>query len=133
MLEAAPALVEDDELSPGNAVLSFPQKAPDGAIYRTESAGDLLERVRRFNLEWVRPGHRDGVNTHNVSCTISIQPEEWPATGEWMWDNRDDYNGIAVLPHDGGHLPADALRGLHPGRYRSPPTVANRLTAASIS
>lgn len=105
MLEAAPALVEDDQLSPGNAVLSFPQKAPDGAIYRTESAGDLLERVRRFNLEWVRPGHRDGVNTHNVSCTISIQPEEWPATGEWMWNNRDDYNGIAVLPHDGGTYP----------------------------
>lgn len=105
MLEAAPALVEDDQLSPGNAVLSFPQKAPDGAIYRTESADDLLERVRRFNLEWVRPGHREGVNTHNVSCTISIKPEEWAATGEWMWANRGDYNGIAVLPYDGGTYP----------------------------
>ena len=117
MLEAAPALVEDDQLSPGNAVLSFPQKAPDGAIYRTESADDLLERVRRFNLEWVRPGHREGVNTHNVSCTISIKPDEWAATGEWMWNNRDDYNGIAVLPYDGGTYPQAPFTDCTEGEY----------------
>lgn len=102
MLEAAPALVEDDRFDPSGAVLSFPQKAPDGAIYRTESAASLLGRVRRFNLEWVTPGHRTGVNSHNVSCTISVKPNEWAATGEWMWSNRNDYNGIAVLPYDGG-------------------------------
>ncbi len=117
MLEAAPALVEDDQLSPGNAVLSFPQKAPDGAIYRTESADDLLERVRRFNLEWVRPGHTEGTNTHNVSCTISIKPEEWPATGEWMWNNRDDYNGIAVLPYDGGTYPQAPFEDCTPEEF----------------
>ena len=22
--------------------------------------------------------------------------------GSWMWDNRDYYNGISVLPYDGG-------------------------------
>lgn len=105
MVKAAPELVEDDLLSPGNAVLSFPQKAPEGAILRTESADDLLERVKRFNLEWVRPGHRTGANTHNVSCTISITDDEWAPTGDWMWNNRNDYNGIAVLPYDGGTYP----------------------------
>lgn len=117
MLEAAPALVEDDQMSPGNAVLSFPQKAPDGAIYRTESADDLLERVRRFNLEWVRPGHREGANTHNVSCTISIKSEEWAATGEWMWGHRDDYNGIAVLPYDGGTYPQAPFEDCTPEEF----------------
>ena len=22
--------------------------------------------------------------------------------GNWMWDNRDHYNGLSVLPYDGG-------------------------------
>ncbi|MBT56137.1 MAG: hypothetical protein CMF72_22400 [Mameliella sp.] len=117
MLAAAPALVEDDQLSPGNAVLSFPQKAPEGAVMRTESADDLLGRVRRFNLEWVRPGHREGVNTHNVSCTISIKPEEWAVTGEWMWGHRDDYNGIAVLPYDGGTYPQAPFEDCTPEEF----------------
>lgn len=103
MKEHLPALVEDCYFKPHiEAVMSFPQKAPDGAIYRTESYQDLLERVRRFNLEWVAPGHVDGVNKHNVSCTISLKDDEWWECAEWMWDNRENYNGISVLPYDGG-------------------------------
>ena len=100
--EALPALVEDDVFNPAGAVLSFPQKAPEGAVLRSESPSDLLERVRRFNVEWVRAGHKEGDNTHNVSCTISLQSSEWSSCGEWMWDNREVYNGISVLPYDGG-------------------------------
>jgi len=52
--------------------------------------------------EWIKPGHRSGSNTHNVSATISIREHEWPAVGEWMWSNRDYYNGLSVLNYDGG-------------------------------
>ena len=98
-----PALIEDCYFKPHiEAVMSFPQKAPEGAIVRTESALDLLKRVHKFNTEWVAEGHRSGVNKHNVSCTISLKEKEWPAVGEWMWENRHDYNGIAVLPYAGG-------------------------------
>lgn len=97
-----PGLVEDDVYNPASAVASFPQKAPKGAILRTESASELLERVRLFNLDWVRAGHISGDNTHNVSCTISVRDGEWGAVTNWMWRNRNDYNGIAVLPYDGG-------------------------------
>lgn len=103
MKDNFPALIEDCFFKPGiEAVMSFPQKAPEGAIYRTESFKDLLERVKRFNLEWVRPGHRDGMNSHNVSCTISLKDSEWEECGRWMWENRDHYTGISVLPFDGG-------------------------------
>ena len=40
--------------------------------------------------------------THNVSCTISVRDHEWDAVGQWMWNNRADYNGISVLPYNGG-------------------------------
>lgn len=99
MIENFPQLVEDCHFKPHiEAVMSFPQKAPEGAIIRSETALDLLERVKRFNLEWVRPGYRSGANHHNVSCTVSIKDDEWATVGEWMWQNRDSYTGISVLP-----------------------------------
>lgn len=103
LIEHHPELVEDEYFRPETqAVLEVPQKAPEGSILRTESAEELLERVRKFNLEWVRAGHRDGQNTHNVSCTISIKDDEWTTVGLWMWKNRNNFNGISVLPYDGG-------------------------------
>jgi ribonucleoside-diphosphate reductase alpha chain len=136
-----PELVKDEYFRPNEqAVIEIPQRAPEGSILRFESALDLLKRVKLFNTKWVRNGHRDGQNTHNVSVTVSIKKEEekvskkdengnpikgaddkviyepkrdedgnimyrvneWPYVGEWMWANRDTFNGIAVLPFDGG-------------------------------
>lgn len=106
LLEKFPELVEDCKFKPHlEAVISFPQAAPKGSILRTESYLSLLERVRKFNIEWVRTGHREGVNYHNVSCTISVKPEEWEECGDWMWENQDYYTGIAVLPYNGGTYP----------------------------
>lgn len=103
MLNNFPDLVEDCIFKPHiEAVISIPQKAPENAIVRTESAMHLLERVKRFNLEWVREGYRYGKNHHNVSCTISLKDEDWGPVGDWMWENRDHYTGISVLPFDGG-------------------------------
>ena len=98
-----PELIEDEYFRPHDtAVISIPQKAPEGAIMRTESAFDLLERVKDMSIRWIKPGHIDGSNTHNISATISLKPEEWGDAGEWMWNNRAHYNGLAVLPYDGG-------------------------------
>ena len=96
-------LIEDEYFSPHDtAVISIPQKAPEGAIMRTESPFQLLERVKRVAQEWIRSGHRGGSNTHNVSATISLRDHEWDAAGQWMWDNKKHYNGLSVLPYNGG-------------------------------
>jgi len=98
-----PELVEDEFFNPiEQAVISIPQKAPEGAITRHESVFDLLERVKNFSIRWVGAGHNDGLNTHNVSATISIKEDEWEKVAEWMWINRHYYNGLSVLPYDGG-------------------------------
>jgi ribonucleoside-triphosphate reductase (thioredoxin) len=95
-----PELIEDEYFRPHDtAVISVPQKAPEGAIYRTESAMDLLERVKFFYQNWIKPGHRSGQNTHNISATVSIKEDEWETVGKWMWDNRKFYNGLSVLPY----------------------------------
>ena len=101
--EHHPEILEDDYFRPHDtAIISIPQKAPEGSIIRTESAMDLLERVKKVATEWVKHGHRHGSNTHNVSATVSLKEDDWGPAGEWMWANRDKYNGLSVLPYDGG-------------------------------
>ena len=98
-----PELVEDEYFSPHTtAVISVPQKSPEGSILRSESALQLLKRVKAVTDSWIKPGFRKGQNTHNISATISIKDAEWVDVGEWMWENRDSYNGLSVLPYDGG-------------------------------
>lgn len=102
MMRVAPELVEQDVMVGHQVVLSFPQKAPEGACVRTESMFDLLERVKQVSGEWVANGHVVGSNKHNVSCTISVKDDEWKGLTEWMWENKNFYNGISVLPFNGG-------------------------------
>ena len=98
-----PELIEDCAFRPHDtSIISIPQKAPEGSILRTESPFQLLNRVKKVAQEWVVPGHRTGSNTHNVSATISLKEDDWDLAGIWMWENRDHYNGLSVLPHDGG-------------------------------
>ena len=98
-----PELVEDEYFRPHDtAVISVPQRAPEGSILRDESAFQLLRRVRKITKEWVNPGKRTGQNGHNVSATISLRENEWTDAGEWMWENRNHYNGLSVLPYNGG-------------------------------
>jgi ribonucleoside-diphosphate reductase alpha chain len=130
-----PEMCEDDILRPKDTVcIRIPVKAPEGSIFRTETALDTLERVKKFSTEWIKPGHIHGDNSHNVSVTVSIDKnrnytypsvfktdviidnhsnptieeflesslDEWEAVGEWMWENKDVYNGISVLPYDNG-------------------------------
>jgi ribonucleoside-diphosphate reductase alpha chain len=123
-----PELCEDDVLRPKDTLcVRIPVKAPEGSIFRTESPIDTLERVKKFSTEWIKPGHINGDNTHNVSATISINQDkkyisvdmsdgkgsrftqvddgflnEWEVVGQWMWDNREVYNGLSVLPYFGG-------------------------------
>ena len=103
LIQNHPELVEDEYFRPHDtAVIEIPQSAPKGSILRTESAFDLMERVKRVATDWVTAGHEGGSNTHNVSATISLKKEDWDKAGEWMWKNRTSYNGLSVLPYDGG-------------------------------
>jgi ribonucleoside-diphosphate reductase alpha chain len=95
-----PELIEDEFFRPHDtAVITIPQRAPEGSILRYESVFQMLERVKKVSQEWIKPGHRTGQNTHNVSATVSIKEDEWELVGDWMWNSRNFYNGLSVLPY----------------------------------
>jgi len=126
-----PELVEDEFFRPHDtAVITIPQKAPAGSILRTESALDLLERVKKVSLEWIKAGHRSGANSHNVSATISIKPDEWETVGEWMWRERDIYNGLSVLNYDGGSYQQAPFEDCDKEKYD---TLMASLTAVDLT
>jgi ribonucleoside-triphosphate reductase (thioredoxin) len=95
--------LEDDFEKPHlQAILAIPCCAPENAITRNESALSLLERVKKFYQEWVTPGHNRGEDTHSISVTVSVKDNEWDDVFDWMWNNKNSYAGISVLPFDGG-------------------------------
>jgi ribonucleoside-diphosphate reductase alpha chain len=125
-----PELIEDCVFrSHDTAVISIPQMAPEGSILRTESPFDLLERVKKISTEWVKPGHRKGSNTHNVSATISLKENEWDKAGEWMWKNRECYNGLSVLPYNGGSYTQAPFEDITKKEYD---TLLNSLTSVNL-
>lgn len=122
LMENCPEICEDDILKPHDTVcVRIPVKAPENSILRYETAIETLERVKYIHENWIKFGHISGQNTHNVSVTVFIDKnrkyirkngtfvldengsyDEWQAVGEWMWENKDCYNGISVLPYDNG-------------------------------
>jgi ribonucleoside-diphosphate reductase alpha chain len=129
LLANHPEICEEDLLDSNTLCVRIPIKAPDNAVLRTETAIDILERVKKVAQEWIKPGHINGDNSHNVSATISIDKNrtwsedishifkdikggtwtgsetvfnEWEVVGEWMWENKEFYNGLSVLPYFGG-------------------------------
>ena len=98
-----PELITIMDYDPKTAVVGIPLNAPENGVIRdNETAIQMLDRVKLFNEEWVHNGHVRGDNMNNVSATVSIRDHEWKPVGEWMWNNRNSYSGISVLPHDGG-------------------------------
>ena len=128
-----PELIEDEYFNPTlQAVISVPQKAPNGAITRHESTLDLLERVKLISKDWVKTGHDKGNNTHNVSCTVSVRDDEWKIVGEWMWANKEYYNGLSVLPYHGGTYKQTPFEDCTEEVYNSMMAVLNDVDLSKV-
>jgi ribonucleoside-diphosphate reductase alpha chain len=133
LINAHPEILEDDYFRPHDtAIISIPQKAPDNAILRTESAMQLLERVKKVSIDWVNTGHRNGSNTHNVSATVSLKKDDWKPVGEWMWENREYYNGLSVLPYDGGTYTQAPFEDIEQSKYEELSKVLHDINVSNI-
>jgi ribonucleoside-triphosphate reductase (thioredoxin) len=99
----AEELLEDDERDSNLAIIKIVVKSPKNSIFRNETPIEFLERIKKVYTEWIIPGHIKGANKNNVSATIHIKDDEWKEVGEWLWENKNYYNGISVLPYDGGN------------------------------
>lgn len=103
LLRHHPELLEPCAEKPqAQLIFTCPQAAPPHSALREESPFELLGRIERLYTDWVLPGHQTGVNTHNVSATVTPQPDHWRGVTDWLWANRAAYQGISLLPFDTG-------------------------------
>lgn len=90
-------------------VISFPMKAPEGAIIKDQmSAIEQLEWYKKIQENWVE---------HNASCTIYVKDEEWFEVGNWVYQNWDIVNGLSFLPADGGKYEQAPLEEITKAEY----------------
>lgn len=114
---ANPHMIEASVYDPNGRteVITFPVEGPDFGIYREElSAVKHLEYVRLVQENWVQTGRRHerfspGLH-HNVSCTITVRQEEWPAVADYIWTHRGNFTGVALLQECGDKVYAQAPR-----------------------
>lgn len=83
---------EPDLMNPNKTtVFSFPFKAPEGALVRSDmTAIDQLEQWLVYKTYWTE---------HSPSITVSVKDEEWGEVGKWVWEHFDVITGISFLPH----------------------------------
>jgi ribonucleoside-diphosphate reductase alpha chain len=89
--------IEHSLWEPQNDIIKLPVKM-DGITRHDETALQLAERAKMVRNSWITHSHREGQNYHNVSLTINYKSNEEKELTDWMWDNREYYGGISLLP-----------------------------------
>lgn len=75
-------------------VFTFAKKAPEFGLLREElSAIEHLKLWLTYQKHWCE---------HKPSVTINVREHEWPAVGNFVWENFDWMSGVSFLPYDGG-------------------------------
>ena len=93
-------LVEEDQFQPSLLCIGLPIKM-SGIVASEESCLEQLERAKFVHQNWIKPGHNRGPNTHNVSLTCYYKDgQDNEVLKDWMWENRNSYSGISLLPQD---------------------------------
>ncbi len=98
--EVAPQLLEEDSFDANKAYFVIPvNAAAEPGFHRsTESSFEMMNRIERYYKDWVIPGHRSGLNTHTISCTVNVKPHEWGKAGQWLYDRRKVVRALSVYP-----------------------------------
>jgi ribonucleoside-diphosphate reductase alpha chain len=83
--------VEEDVMKPEHTyVFSFPMKAPQEAVMRTDmTALEQLELWLAYQKNWCE---------HKPSVTISVKEHEWMEVGAWVYENFEWMSGVSFLP-----------------------------------
>lgn len=94
----------------GGNVLAFPVTIHDDALFLEDmSALDFLDNVKLTQQNWIEygtnfdhPSFKENPELrHNVSNTCTVRPNEWSAVAEYLWENREHFCGVSMLPITG--------------------------------
>ena len=89
-----PHMVEESVYDPHGRteVITFPVEGPEFGIYREDlDALTHLDYIRHVQKHWVQAGRRHEQHSkglhHNVSCTVTVRPDEWDKVSDMTRQN----------------------------------------------
>lgn len=91
-------------------VVTFLCETPPDALTKTDvDALKLLKFVKLVQENWVQKGRDVDLCVkkylqHNVSNTISVAAGEWSDVTNFIYDNRENFAGVSLLPASGDKL-----------------------------
>jgi ribonucleoside-triphosphate reductase (thioredoxin) len=89
-------------------VVTFPiEVGPTVKVKADLTALSHLELIKSTQLNWVNPGTGNTNNkpiTHNVSCTVIVKDDEWTQVIEYLFNNRDHFAAVSLLPFIGDKM-----------------------------
>ena len=114
---ANPHMVEPSiyDVNGRTEVITFPVEGPVFGVFRDElSATRHLAYIKLVQENWVQAGRRHerwspGLH-HNVSCTVSVRPDEWDAVADYIWTHRHAFTGVAMFQDCGDKVYGQAPR-----------------------
>lgn len=100
-------------------VIAFPVAVSEKVMVKSElTALQHLEIIKLLQQHWVIPGtteYNKRPITHNVSCTVLVGEDEWGIVMNYLYDNRNYFAAVALLPKTRGkifpQLPLEEITG----------------------
>jgi len=112
MEKVNPMMVQDGVWNKNDKVISFPveKDAEEVMIAEDLIAIQFLELVKLTQNNWIANGtnlehpsyqYVPKAVTHNVSNSCTIKPEEFDEVREYLWNNRQYFTGVSLIPSSG--------------------------------
>jgi ribonucleoside-triphosphate reductase len=105
-----PEMIEDSVWSANKTdyCIYVPISENKDSVVKTDISGiDFLEKVKLVQQNWVIPGADLELGyskfvSHNVSNTVQV--EDWDATFEYLYNNKEYFCGVSFLPKTGDKI-----------------------------
>lgn len=104
-------------------IITFCIEVPAGAKTKNDlGAIEMLEMVKLTKENWVDAGKNEDLCvqpwlSHNVSNTITVKKDEWETVGDYIFENKNNFAGISLIPESGDldykQAPNVAIRTAH--------------------
>lgn len=89
-------------------VIMFPIVVPETAMIKEDlTALEHLKYIKSTQENWILPGTTE-INkkpvSHNVSCTVIVKNSEWNEVANYLYDNKQFFAAVSLLPSFGDKL-----------------------------
>lgn len=102
-----PTVDPNNLASKDQKVIAFPIEFPNALYSYDLTAIEMLKYAKITQDNWIKYGtalpNSCEKLKHNVSVTVSVNEDEWKEVFDFLWEHRDSFTGVSMLPRFGDY------------------------------